>query len=283
MRRLINRTFLVRVGILCVVVYLSTCAMLYAMPQLFLYHPSEQFSDLMKAKQNGYPATFLEYKSFDGIDLYGWYTEGKKENGKVVIFTHGNSCNLDCFYSKLIPFVEKGYSTFLPEYRGFGGIRGKITDKNLVEDVKSGFRELKKKGYKNEDIIVYGMSLGSHMATSLAYYMNEEEGGPANALVLEVPFDSVPNTATTLTPIYMPFDILIRHKFDNVPLIQNVNTRVLIQAAGLDVIVPNNQASNLYKIAIEPKKYMLYKEGTHVNLYDYGNYNDIISWLENKK
>lgn len=257
-------------------VYVMLCVALYLFPELFFNHPNAMLSNIEDAKKKGYPAQWVEYKAEDGTELYGWYTKGT--NGKVVLFTHGNAFNLDRFYAKLIPFVKKGYATFMPEYRGYGGIKGKINNKNLVMDSVAAVQELYKLGYKNEDIIVYGMSLGSHMATATVYEM--KKNGRFDALVLEVPFDNVPNTAKNLIPFYMPFDLLIRERYDNLPLIAHVGTRVLIQAAGRDNIVPNPRAKALYEAAVEPKNFMMYENGAHSFLYREANYKDILKWLE---
>lgn len=256
--------------------YMTLCGLIYFLPELFFNHPNQKYSDIEMARKNGYPAELKEYESADGTKLYGWYTKGT--NGKAIIFTHGNAFNLDRFYGKLIPFAKEGYATFLPEYRGYGGIKGKINSKNMIADSVAGLEELYKLGYKNEDIIVYGMSMGSHMATSIAYQM--KKNGKFDALVLEVPFDNVPNTAKNLIPFYMPFDLLVRDKYDNSEIISQVGTRVLIQAAGQDNIVPNQRAKALYGKAVEPKNFIMYDQGTHSNLYRERNYREILKWLE---
>lgn len=261
-----------------VAVYVILCFLVHFFPGIFLYHPRKEVPDLEGARRHGYMAERIDYKADDGTDLFAWYTQPNGKN-KVVFFTHGNACNLDCFYIKLVPLQNSGYATFLPEYRGYGGIEGKTSQKKLLDDMKAGIRELYKMGYKNEDIIVYGMSLGSHQATSVVYHM--KDSGKFDALILEVPFDNVPNTAKELFFLPMPFDLLFKDKYDNLELIKDIDTRLLIQIAEKDHIVPAVRGMNLYEEAAEPKDMMVYVGAGHNDLYAHKNYIEIIKWLEN--
>lgn len=259
-------------------VYAILCVLVYFEPQLFFYHPYTSDSDLEVAHENGYPAQRVDYKAEDGTELYAWYTKPQAPNNKIVVFLHGNSYNVEGFFEKMIPFYKKGYGTFMPEYRGFGGVEGKITQKNLQKDAVAALNHLKMLGYKNQDIIIYGMSLGSHMATYVTHKFKPY--GKFDALVLEVPFDSLLNVVKAVVPVWMPLDFLVRDKYDNLKLIDKVDTKVLIMGAEHDTTVPVYLAENLYKHAVNPKKVIIYKNGRHSNLYSLKNYNDILAWLE---
>ena len=99
-----------------VMVYVLFCVAVYVYPEAFFYGPSSEKSDIAKARQNGYPAEEVSFKSADGTELPAWYTKPGKQN-KIVVFMHGNSYNVEKFYNKMIPFVKAGYGTFMPEYR----------------------------------------------------------------------------------------------------------------------------------------------------------------------
>ena len=53
-------------------------------------------------------------------------------------------------------------------WRGFSGNNGKPTEKGLYDDGKSAINWLAKKGVREKDIILYGESLGTGVATELA-------------------------------------------------------------------------------------------------------------------
>ena len=70
-------------------------------------------------------------------------------------------------------------------WRGFSGNEGKPSEKGLYEDGKSGINWLVSKGVKEENIVIYGESLGTGVATHLS--QNKNFAG----IVLETPFTSM--------------------------------------------------------------------------------------------
>lgn len=262
---------------LIVLSYLGFCAVVYFYPQQFFYNPLKTIPDIDAAHQKGYPAEKVEYKSTDGKELYAWFTK-PVANKPVIVFMHGNSHNIGSFCYKLIPFVKDGFGTMLPEYRGFGGIDGIITDTNLAQDAIAAIDYLHSLGYKNSDIILYGMSLGSFMATNSAYQLQKE--GDFKALILEVPFDNLPNVVKAVFPLPMPLKYIVKDKYDNLSKIVQINSPLLVMGGANDHTVPVFLAENLYKNAAEPKKMIIYPGGGHSNLFDFKNYQDILSWLK---
>lgn len=243
---------------------------------MFFYKPSQQPSELKNAHEYDYPAHEVNYVSADGTKLHAWYTAPLGKN-KIIVFLHGNSYNIEEFYYKLKSFMLDGYGTFLPEYRGFGNIKGKINQKNLEDDALAAIRFLNKHGYKNEDIFLYGMSLGSHMAVHTAYQL--QKNGIFAGVILEVPFDNIVNVAKKRAP-YFPLDLLIRDKYDNTKEIAELKSPILIMGAGRDETVPVELAKQLYKHAPHNKKMIIYKNGRHGNLYNFRNDLDILNWIE---
>ncbi|MBQ8436305.1 MAG: alpha/beta hydrolase, partial [Alphaproteobacteria bacterium] len=69
-------------------------------------------------------------------------------------------------------------------------------------------------------------------------------------------------------------------KYDNISKITHIHTPLLIMGAGRDATVPVNLAKELYAHAKQPKKLIIYEDGGHSNLYDFKNYQDILSWLK---
>ena len=263
------------VGIL--IGYVAFCVFAYLFPQYFYYHPLNERPSVEQARRNGYPAGEVEYSAADGTGLYGWMTKPGSRK-KMIIFLHGNSHNIGSFYYKLQPLAQAGYGTFLPEFRGFGGINGALREANLAKDAIAAIEYLNKQGYKNSDIIVYGMSLGSYLASNSVYQL--QKNGEFAALILEVPFDSLLNTAKAVVPIPLPLPLIVRDYYDNLPLIEDIKTPLLIMGAENDRTVPVHLAENLFAHANEPKKLIIYPDAEHSNLFDSRNYLDILNWLQ---
>ena len=257
--------------------YIVFCAAVYFFPQLFFYKPSEEIANIQNARNIGYPAQKVEYQSKDGIELYAWFTK-PKANKPIIVFMHGNSYNVEKFAYKLIPFVNVGYGTMMPEYRGLGGVQGNISQQGLEQDVTAAINWLHSQGYKNQDIILYGMSLGSYTSTYTAYQMGQEES--FKSLILEVPFDSLYATVKDVVWAPLPLNIIIKDKYDNIPLIKNLKLPIFIMGAGQDKVVPLSRAKNLFEAVKVSKNIKIYPEAEHGNLYDYNNYQDILDWLE---
>jgi dipeptidyl aminopeptidase/acylaminoacyl peptidase len=225
------------------------CASVYFLPEIYFYKPSDKKANIDNAISNDFSASEVRYQSYDQTELYGWYIPAK--NGKIVVFFHGNSRNIESFYHKLKPFVEAGYGAFIGEYRGFGGIKGNINEKNLGEDAISAVKYLYSQGYANKDIILYGMSMGSYTSINTAYMLGEKE--PFSHLILEVPFDSILNVVKQRIPNLFPFSYIIKDKYDNTLKISQLNLPILIMGASGDTVVPIERAEELYKYANEPK------------------------------
>lgn len=271
-RKLIKKII---VGVL--IIYAAACVLIYFYPRPFFYNPTNQESVLENAHANGYKAEEIKYQSADGTPLFAWYTKPEAKH-KVIIFMHGNSYNVEKFYHKMIPLMRAGYGTFMPEYRGYGNVPGQIRQHNLEADALAAVKELHKMGYKNEDIIIYGMSLGSHMATYSAYQLQKD--GPFAALILEVPFDSLLNVTKLVVPVPLPLEYIVRDKYDNTQMITAIKSPILILGGSKDPTVPVELAKNLYKLAPQPKKMIIYQGGAHSDLYNFENYKDILNWLK---
>lgn len=258
------------------VLWFGTSMLLWCCPQHFFYHPKRTAADLKKAQADGYAAEEVQYASADGTRLYAWFTKPGHKN-EIIVFFHGNAHNIEGFYYKLQPLIRAGYGVLLPEYRGFGGIEGKITEPALAADALAAVKYLHSIGYQNSQIILYGMSLGSYTSSFVAAHYGE--GEPFSALILEVPFDSLANVVKSVVP-FLPVDLLVNDRYDNLELINRINTPLLVMIAGQDQTVPPRLGKNLFMKASEPKKMIIYKDGAHANLYDFHNYRDILTWLE---
>lgn len=270
------KKILSKVLLFLVVLYLVVCCVIYLYPLPFFYNPTSRVSNIEHAREYDYPAQEIKYNSADGTPLFAWFTPPQKGK-KIIVFMHGNSHNIEEFYHKMKTFVYEGYGTMIPEYRGFGGVKGKINQKNLEMDAIAAVKYLNSRGYKNSDIYVYGMSLGSHMATHTVYELQNTERFAG--LILEVPFDSLLHTAHAKVP-FLPLNLIMRDKYDNLSEIKAIKCPILIMGGSIDETIPINLAINLYNHAPDNKQIIIYKNGKHSNLFNFRNDLDILNWIE---
>jgi fermentation-respiration switch protein FrsA (DUF1100 family) len=146
-------------------------------------------------------------------------------------------------------------------WRGFSGNSGKPTEKGLYNDAKSALIWLKKLGLTEKDIVIYGESLGTGVATEIA--QNSNFAG----LVLETPFTSMIDAAKNFYP-YIPVSLLLKDKYDNQNKIKNINIPVLVMHGEVDQIVPFWMGKRIFEIANEPKYSYFTKFDDHMMEYD---------------
>ncbi len=272
-------------ALVALIAYASLCAAVVLVPEYIFYGAYDYPADINQARTNGFNAEEVTYFDYgkNGGKVMGWLYLNKtlQNNGKAIIFLHGNSYNLEHYYHKMIPLAKAGYSVLMPEYRGFGGQGKKIKQQYLEQDAVNAVKYLNKLGFSNDKIIIYGISLGSY--TTLYAAENQQHNGNFNAVILEVPFTSLSETAESYVTFgaikLVPLDLLMKDTYNNLTLIGKIKTRILIMATKDDEVIPPALAEKLYRQANEPKKMIIYEGAPHDGLFSLHNYRDILEWL----
>jgi hypothetical protein len=131
-------------------------------------------------------------------------------------------------------------------WRGFSGNKGKPTEKGLYDDAQSAVAWLKSKGVFENNIIIYGESLGTGIATEIAQDKNFA------GIILESPFTSMIDAGKDKYP-YLPVRLLLKDKYESDKKIKNINSPILIMHGKVDNIVPFHMGKKMYELANEPK------------------------------
>jgi fermentation-respiration switch protein FrsA (DUF1100 family) len=125
-------------------------------------------------------------------------------------------------------------------------IRAKPSEKNLYHDGNKVVEWLNEQGINKKDIILYGESLGTGVATELA--SNNKFAG----VVLESPFTSIADAAKIYYP-YLPINLLLKDRYDSKNKIKKINSPILIMHGKKDNIVPQIMGLELFEKANNPK------------------------------
>ena len=112
-----------------------------------------------------------------------------------------------------------------------------------------------------KDIILYGESLGTGIATQIA--QNKKFAG----LILETPFTSMVDAAKNAYP-YIPVGLLLKDRYENDKKIKNINIPVLIMHGEKDQIVHFKMGKKIYEMAHQPKYSYFTKYDNHMMQYD---------------
>ena len=244
------------VGIL--VIYASVLVLLFIFQRNLMYHPDENnyFGDKLEVNIEK-----VKIKTSDNIDLLGWFHKKDLKRLKTIVYFHGNAGKLENRIHKLNHFKDMDVNFLIIAWRGFSGNEGKPSEEGLYIDGNSAIMWLKNLGLSEEDIIIYGESLGTGIATEIA--QNNNFAG----LILETPFTSMIEAAKNFYP-YIPVSLILKDKYKNNLKIKNVNIPVLVMHGETDQIVPFWMGEKIYEIANQPKYSYFTKYDDHMMEFD---------------
>ncbi|MBR3923905.1 MAG: alpha/beta hydrolase [Kiritimatiellae bacterium] len=192
---------------------------------------------------------------------------GPERGKKAIIRCHGNAEDAKGTLWALEKLAKNGYTVASVDYPGYGLSDGSPDEGGCYRNVHRLYDWLvEKRGFKPEDIVVNGFSIGTGPATELA--ATRSVGG----LILEAPFLSAPRVVTRVR--ILPFD-----PFPNLKRIRDVKCRVLMIHGTDDRVVPYSQGQALFKLANEPKRFVSVEGGDHNTLVDdmgFDNYFELI-------
>jgi fermentation-respiration switch protein FrsA (DUF1100 family) len=206
---------------------------------------------------NAQDMTIVSLPTKDGLTLNAWYKPAIAHH-PTILFLHGNAGNIGYRMPIARQFINNGFGFLLLDYRGYGGNKGRPTEQGLYEDGNSAIKFLSQQGVKPSELVLYGESLGTGVATKLAVQT------PSCVLILQSPFTSLTKVANFHYPWIplSPWD-----KFDSLSRIKHINTPLLILHGTEDQIVPYEEGVNLFNAALEPKKMQRFSGYGHNNLW----------------
>ena len=240
------------------VIYFLVLVFLYFYQRNLLYHPNENNYSGDKISVD---IEKVKIETADNIKLLGWYHEKNLKDYKTLVYFHGNAGSLENRIHKLNHFQDMNINFLIIAWRGFNGNKGKPSERGLYVDGKSAIDWLKKKGVDEKNLILYGESLGTGVATHLA--QNKNYAG----VILETPFTSMVDAAKNFYP-YIPINLLLKDKFENFKKVKNINTPILVMHGEVDQIVPFSMGKKIYEIANNPKYSYFTKYDDHMMEYD---------------
>ena len=207
----------------------------------------------------------------DNFSLLAWFHK-PKYNKPILIYFHGNSFNIGERANKIERYIKHDWGILLLAWRGYSGNQGNPTENNLYIDGQAAINWVQKKtNYINNNIILYGESLGCGVAVELGIKYKFK------SIILESPFTSIGDIGQRRYPIY-PAKLFTRDKFDNLSKIDKLLSPLLIIHGKKDEIIPYKHSLLLYEKAKKPKKHVCVDEAMHNNLYNYDIEKDVINF-----
>ncbi|HET9888702.1 MAG TPA: alpha/beta fold hydrolase [bacterium] len=168
-----------------------------------------------------------------------------------------------------------GYSVFLAEYRGYGGLPGRPTYDGVMNDARATLAFLEERyGLSPSEIVLYGHSLGTGVAAQLA----AEQG--ARAVLLESPLTSI--VAAGQRSFIPPFSYVVpyisRIHWAPVDDVRKIQAPVWVACGDCDEVCPASMSEEVYAAALHQGEYLLVPQAEHGNVVDIGG-DDYWAWL----
>ncbi len=238
---------------LLIVIYVGITVVVYFYQRKLLYHP---FSAEITGEGLIHNFETINFKTSDNFVLKGWF-HLKNSNKKTILFLHGNAGNLDNRIDKLNSLGSMDINFLIISWRGYSGNPGNPSEAGLYKDVLGGIKWLNEKGISNDQIILYGESLGTAIATEVG--QNENFAG----IILEAPFTSMVDMGQKIYPIF-PVKFLLKDKYESKNKIKNIKSPILIMHGEVDKIVPFWMGKKMFELANEPKYSYFSKYDDHM-------------------
>ena len=208
----------------------------------------------LKPGQPSEPFEQIELARADGERQFAWILRARTDPATApwVLYCHGNAAPVASRvnvvrYERLRAL---GLNVFAPEYRGFGGLPGRLTEANVTADARHGYRYLRETlGIPTERIVIYGWSLGSAVAVNVA------SEAPFAAVILEGAPTSLASIGLRRYP-WMPIRLVMRNPFDSISKVHTVDAPMLFIHSGQDDVIPFEEGKRLFEAAPSPKTFV---------------------------
>ncbi len=251
-----------KAAVILLSVYILLAILLYGMQEKLIFLPTTLPQDYSYSFSRPHEEIFL--KSADGAVLNGLHFKQHHPAGAIVYF-HGNAGDLSRWGAIVTLLVDKGFDVIVMDYRTYGKSTGKLSETALFEDGQL-FYDYAKNRYSEKDILLYGRSLGTAIATKLASQNKPKQ------LILESPFYSLEDIARKRFP-FLPVKWLLRYKLKSNEYIRQAHCPVAIFHGTDDSVVPYDSGKRLFHSITAKQRVLITVNGAgHNNLAGFEKY-----------
>ena len=236
-------------------VFGSLAGLLFYFGNRALYHPSK-YPEGDWGAQRSLGAEDAWMEASDGVRIHGWWV-ARPGSRFATLFLHGNAGNITDREPRIREIVAAGSSVLMLDYRGYGKSSGRPSEQGLYRDSEAGFIYLLGKGFRPQQIILQGESLGTAVAVDLA------SRRPCAGLILEAPFTAASDVADIVIPYIGP---MVVRSFNSVPKIRWIRVPKLFLHGDRDEVVPLRLGQELFAAAQGIKTFWVIPGAGHNNI-----------------
>lgn len=245
--------------------YALIIIIIYLIQERLIFKPEKLKQDFLYKYDAPFKELFIDVEP--GVRINGIHFYVKDPLGLILYF-HGNTRSIKGWARYAKDFYRYKYDVVLVDYRGFGKSTGKRGEKAMFKDMQVVYDYLSVQYHENQ-IIIYGRSLGSGFASKLA-----SDNSP-RYLILDAPFYSFEKAVQRFIPI-LPMKYVLRFQLRTDKWIRKVNCHTYILHGTKDWLIPIKQSEQLQKL--NPHKITLIRieGGGHNNLPSLPQYHNFI-------
>ena len=236
-----NKMIIGYIFLFLILVYFIVLVIIYFSQRSLMYHPSAN----NYINENKLNHKIEKIKIPSDNELTAWYFK-KNEKFKTLLFFHGNAGSLENRIYKLNALSKLKLNYLIVAYRGFSGNKGNPTEEGLYKDARAAKYWLNLNYIDDQNIILYGESLGTAIAIDLS------KDYKFAGVILESPFTSMIDLGQKYYPLF-PVKLLLKDKYESKKKIKNLISPILVLHGKKDNIVPFSMGEKIFNIANNPK------------------------------
>ncbi len=236
-------------------IYGAICGAYYLLQEKLIFHPIK----LPESYQFPFKTAFSEHNLIapDNAKINMVWFKSVAPKG-VILYCHGNADNIERWGKITERLVPLGYDVMIHDYRGFGKSTGNRSEETLFSDAQMVY-DFAKTQYSENQIITYGRSLGTGIATYLA--ANNEP----KTLILETPYFSMLDMSQRYSSL-LPTEVLLRYQLRTDLNIVKVKCPITIFHGTKDEVVPYESGLKLKALLKNGDEFVTILNGMHGDL-----------------
>lgn len=256
------RTAAVILAALVALGYAGALGLLYVTQERIILPASTLAADYRFQFDQPFEEVWIPVK---GASLHALHFKQPNPRG-VVFFLHGNAGNLVSWTTGLDFYRRVNYDLFIVDYRGYGKSTGHIeSEAQLYADARAAYNAMAPL-YRDKPIVIYGRSLGTALAASLARDVQPR------LLVLVSPFSSLAASAAQAYP-WAP-EWVLKYPLRTDTIIGDVKSPILLIHGSEDKLIPLSHSERLKALARSPVELLVVPGAGHSDIHKFPVYLD---------
>jgi len=245
-------------------VYAAAIGWLYLRQERLLFEPEQLPADHTLSNDADVRESFIEVP---GASLSVAHLQLPAPRG-VVFFLHGNSGNLQKWFTGLDTFRELNFDVVMFDYRGFGKSSGRIeSEAQLHADVRAVWEQFAPQ-YAGKRVVISGQSLGTGLAASLSAELCAAGRAPDLTMMVSA-YSSMQALGAELYP-WVPSRVL-RYPLATLSHACRLTGRLVLIHGDKDTLIPMHHSQALCK-AMPQAQFLCVEGAGHSDVHQFPSF-----------